>query len=89
MCCHSWRYEPSGDGPCINQIVAALPDSLVDLCTGVDLSKVRFLCFDEADRMLDMGFIDAVRSISLACSLVDKLVCMFSATWCVTRVRGY
>ncbi len=64
-------------------------DSLVDLRTGVDLSKVRFLCFDEADRMLDMGFIDAVRAISLACSLPNKLVCMFSATWCVTRVRGY
>ena len=31
--------------------------------------------------MLDMGFIDAVRSISIACSLPNKLVCMFSATW--------
>ena len=64
-------------------------ESLVDLRTGVDLSKVRFLCFDEADRMLDMGFIDAVRAISASCSLPNKLVCMFSATWCVTRVRGY
>ena len=42
---------------------------------------MRFLCFDEADRMLDMGFIDSVRSIAQACSLPNKLVCMFSATW--------
>ena len=71
--------------------LVATPGRLKDFIDdgSVDLSKVRFLCFDEADRMLDMGFIDAVRSISLACSLVDKLVCMFSATWCVTRVRGY
>ncbi len=55
----------------------------------VYLSKVWFLCFDEADRMLDMGFIDAVRAIANSCSLPNKLVCMFSATWCVTRVRGY
>ena len=29
----------------------------------VDLSKVEILVLDEADRMLNMGFIDAVRSI--------------------------
>ena len=54
-------------------------DSLVDLRTGVDLSKVRFLCFDEADRMLDMGFIDAVRSIS---------ICVLSAQQARVHVFG-
>ena len=71
--------------------LVATPGRLKDFIDdgSVDLSKVRFLCFDEADRMLDMGFIDAVRAIANSCSLPNKLVCMFSATWCVTRVRGY
>ena len=71
--------------------LVATPGRLKDFIDdgSVDLSKVRFLCFDEADRMLDMGFIDAVRAISFACSLPNKLVCMFSATWCVTSVGGY
>ena len=63
--------------------VVATPGRLKDFIDdgSVDLSKVRFLCFDEADRMLDMGFIDAVRAIANSCSLPNKLVCMFSATW--------
>ncbi|CAH0378661.1 unnamed protein product [Pelagomonas calceolata] len=63
--------------------LVATPGRLKDFIDdgSVDLSKVRFLCFDEADRMLDMGFIDAVRAIAGACSLPNKLVCMFSATW--------
>ena len=63
--------------------LVATPGRLKDFIDdgSVDLSKVRFLCFDEADRMLDMGFIDAVRAIAGTCTLPNKLVCMFSATW--------
>ncbi|CAE8590770.1 unnamed protein product [Polarella glacialis] len=43
----------------------ATPGRLQDLCDeGVlDLSYVQYLCLDEADRMLDMGFIDVVKAL--------------------------
>ncbi len=46
-------------------IVVATPGRLLDLCSQklVDLSHVEILVLDEADRMLDMGFIHDVRRI--------------------------
>lgn len=46
-------------------IVIATPGRLIDFMKKrlVDLSKVEILVLDEADRMLDMGFIPAVRKI--------------------------
>lgn len=46
-------------------IVVATPGRLLDFCRSgtVDLSQVESLVIDEADRMLDMGFIPDVRSI--------------------------
>lgn len=49
-------------------IVVATPGRLIDFKKQklVDLSKVEILIIDEADRMLDMGFIPAVRNIVLS-----------------------
>ncbi|HVB95770.1 MAG TPA: DEAD/DEAH box helicase [Nitrososphaerales archaeon] len=45
----------------------------------LDLRSVRFVVLDEADTMLDMGFIDDVDYI-LGCIQGKKQVCIFSAT---------
>lgn len=46
-------------------VLVACPGRLLDLCGqgSVDLSHVEILVLDEADRMLDMGFIPQVRQI--------------------------
>jgi ATP-dependent RNA helicase RhlE len=46
-------------------IVIATPGRLVDLCDqkALDLSDVEILVLDEADQMLDLGFIHALRAI--------------------------
>lgn len=62
-------------------VLIATPGRLMDLVRekSVDLSKTRYLILDEADRMLDMGFIKDVRQIA---KLVDKnrQTALFSAT---------
>lgn len=45
----------------------------------VDLSQLQFLILDEADRMLDMGFVDDIRQIIGQCS-TDRQTLLFSAT---------
>jgi ATP-dependent RNA helicase DeaD len=45
----------------------------------IDLSKVKTLVLDEADRMLDMGFIDDVRKIISQCP-THRQTLLFSAT---------
>jgi len=47
------------------KVIVATPGRLLDHLERrtVDLDKVRFVVLDEADRMLDMGFIDDVRLI--------------------------
>jgi ATP-dependent RNA helicase RhlB len=49
-------------------VIVATPGRLIDFKKQklVDLGKVEILIIDEADRMLDMGFIPAVRSIVLS-----------------------
>ncbi|CAE8741249.1 unnamed protein product, partial [Polarella glacialis] len=62
----------------------ATPGRLQDLCDeGVlDLSYVQYLCLDEADRMLDMGFIDVVKAlIGKMPKCGKRQTVMFSATW--------
>ena len=46
-------------------IITATPGRLFDLVFQdcLDLSKVEFLVLDEADRMLDMGFIHDIKKI--------------------------
>ncbi|KZN46230.1 DEAD/DEAH box helicase [Pseudoalteromonas luteoviolacea] len=63
-------------------IVAATPGRLLDLVRlgSVDLANIEHLVLDEADRMLDMGFIDEMqRVISLAKE--EKQLLLFSATF--------
>jgi ATP-dependent RNA helicase RhlE len=62
-------------------IVIATPGRLLDHCErkSIDLSKVEVLVLDEADRMLDMGFINDVRKI-IGLLPVERQTLMFSAT---------
>jgi len=62
-------------------ILAATPGRLLDMIgqRHVDLSHVQFLVLDEADRMLDMGFIRDIRKI-LALIPNDRQSLLFSAT---------
>jgi len=62
-------------------ILIATPGRLLDLMGQghVDLSYVQFLVLDEADRMLDMGFIRDIRKI-LAQIPEDRQSLLFSAT---------
>jgi ATP-dependent RNA helicase RhlB len=67
--------------PC--DILVCTPGRLIDFKKKkmVDLSKVEILVLDEADRMLDMGFIDAVRSIVLSTPPKgERQTMFFSAT---------
>ena len=62
-------------------ILVATPGRLLDLISQgyVDLSYVQFLVLDEADRMLDMGFIRDIRKI-LAHIPKNRQSLLFSAT---------
>ncbi|MEY2993826.1 MAG: ATP-dependent helicase RhlE [Pseudomonadota bacterium] len=63
-------------------ILVATPGRLLDLAQqgAVDLSRVEILVLDEADRMLDMGFIHDVRKV-LALLPKSKQSLLFSATF--------
>jgi ATP-dependent RNA helicase RhlE len=62
-------------------IVIATPGRLLDHMERgtVDLSQVQFLVLDEADRMLDMGFLPDVKRIVQKCPR-ERLSALFSAT---------
>ena len=62
-------------------VVVATPGRLLDHLQRrtVDTTKVKILILDEADRMLDMGFIDDVEKIIRACPTKRQTLC-FSAT---------
>jgi ATP-dependent RNA helicase DeaD len=63
------------------QIIVATPGRLNDLIRRgrVDISAVRYVVFDEADEMLQMGFRDELNSI-LAQTPAEKNTLLFSAT---------
>jgi len=62
-------------------VLVATPGRLTDLVRegDISLSETRWLVLDEADRMLDMGFINDVRRIAKAVHR-DKQTALFSAT---------
>lgn len=64
------------------EIVIATPGRLNDLTMAkiVDLTSVNYLVLDEADRMLDMGFMPQIRKI-LVDIRPDRQTVMMSATW--------
>lgn len=63
-------------------ILVATPGRLLDLVgqQHLDLSRVEFLVFDEADRMLDLGFQEEISRI-LALVPVERRTMLFSATY--------
>ena len=62
-------------------ILVATPGRLLDLCSQrhLRLDQVKILVLDEADRMLDMGFIHDVRKIVSFCNK-ERQSLLFSAT---------
>lgn len=65
-----------------HDVYIATPGRLLDLMDSqlVDLSNIDYLVFDEADRMLDMGFEPQIRKI-VAKLPSDRQTLMWSATW--------
>lgn len=65
------------------ELVVATPGRLIDVLTmkkeATNLNRVVYVALDEADRMMDMGFEKAARSICAAIR-VDRQCVMFSAT---------
>lgn len=67
-------------------LLVATPGRLADLLKQrkIGLEYCRYICLDEADRMLDMGFEPQIREIIYSYGLPDKLdrqTLMFSATF--------
>ena len=63
-------------------VLVATPGRLLEHLNlrNVNLSQVRFLILDEADRMLDMGFLSDIEKLSLAVKEKHQTL-MFSATY--------
>jgi ATP-dependent RNA helicase DeaD len=63
------------------QILVATPGRLIDHIKrgSINLEEVKFVVLDEADRMLDMGFIKDIKFILFYVN-EDRQTCLFSAT---------
>ncbi len=63
-------------------IIVATPGRLMDLMEQriVDLSGIEIFVLDEADRMLDMGFIQPIRRIAATIKTASRQTLLFSAT---------
>ncbi|TDR32758.1 DEAD/DEAH box helicase [Hydromonas duriensis] len=69
-------------------LVVATPGRLLDWIQqgGINLSRLHTLVLDEADRMLDLGFMDEITSIHEACEHRQQTL-MFSATFTARETR--
>lgn len=74
-----WKQKERIDAGC--QIVVGTPGRMIDMIERrmIDVSEVKYLVLDEADRMLDMGFVDDVERIWKQARNI-KQVMSFSAT---------
>eukprot|EP00536_Pseudo-nitzschia_multiseries_P008356 jgi/Psemu1/197919/e_gw1.211.14.1 len=65
------------------ECIIACPGRLNDLIEmrKCDLSSIKYLVLDEADRMLDMGFEPQIRSIVEKTNAEARQTLLFSATW--------
>jgi len=65
--------------------MVATPGRLVDFIdrSRISLANIQYLVFDEADRMLDMGFEPQIRYIVEGCDMptAKRQTLMFSATF--------
>jgi ATP-dependent RNA helicase RhlE len=79
------QYRAIQAGP---EIVVATPGRLLDIASQgrIDLGAVEILVLDEADRMLDMGFIRDIRRV-LALLAATRQNLLFSATFS-DEIRG-
>ncbi|KAI8823770.1 P-loop containing nucleoside triphosphate hydrolase protein [Fimicolochytrium jonesii] len=66
-------------------IIVATPGRLIDLIEEDDatcnISDVSYFVLDEADRMLDLGFEEAIKKIISHLAKKNRQTVMFSATW--------
>ncbi|HKI07608.1 MAG TPA: DEAD/DEAH box helicase [Nitrososphaeraceae archaeon] len=71
------------------QIIVATPGRLIDFIKrdSINLDNVNFVVLDEADRMLDMGFIDDIKFILFSIEIENRQICLFSATMPPTVLR--
>ncbi|MEI6986750.1 MAG: DEAD/DEAH box helicase [Rhodospirillaceae bacterium] len=69
-------------------VIVATPGRLIDHLdrSWLDLSGIEFLVLDEADRMLDLGFLEPVEKIAAACPAGHQTM-MFTATVDSAMVR--
>ncbi|PSN64630.1 DEAD-domain-containing protein [Corynespora cassiicola Philippines] len=74
--------EPQAQALRTAHIVVATPGRLNDLIGdgSADLSNAEYVVLDEADRMLDKGFEEAIRQI-ISCTPKKRQTLMFTATW--------
>ncbi len=74
-------YEPQKAALPTTDIVVGTPGRVLDLMEqgALRLEHIRFLVLDEADRMLDMGFIEDIERI-LAATPASRQTLLFSAT---------
>ncbi len=82
-------YGGAGMGPQLDALrrgvdaLVATPGRLIDHMERrtADLSKIELLVLDEADRMLDMGFLPAIKRILAALPKQHRQTLLFSATF--------
>jgi ATP-independent RNA helicase DbpA len=63
-------------------VIVGTPGRVLDLLErgSLDLSGLKTLVLDEADRMLDMGFVDDIKAVASACPKTRQTL-LFSATY--------